>query len=141
MFSSIDICFIHDSLGTGKETDQEKLLANERQNFKLLYEKVNELGGVPMMVRSADMSNTIPDEKVVITYVSYLCARLLDLRQETRAARTIQLAWRAHHLRKEQNMRLVSFFSLFLKLKGPSTVEGCHGCHAEGLYSGGCYFT
>ncbi|XP_041471863.1 LOW QUALITY PROTEIN: abnormal spindle-like microcephaly-associated protein homolog [Lytechinus variegatus] len=95
------------SPSTGKETDQEKLLANERQNFKLLYEKVNELGGVPMMVRSADMSNTIPDEKVVITYVSYLCARLLDLRQETRAARTIQLAWRAHHLRKEEKMRMV----------------------------------
>eukprot|EP00057_Strongylocentrotus_purpuratus_P032518 XP_787918.3 PREDICTED: abnormal spindle-like microcephaly-associated protein homolog isoform X1 [Strongylocentrotus purpuratus] len=95
------------SPSTGKETNQEKLLANERMNFKLLYEKVNELGGVPMMVRSADMSNTIPDEKVVITYVSYLCARLLDLRQETRAARTIQLAWRAHHLRKEQKMRLV----------------------------------
>ncbi|XP_054761637.2 abnormal spindle-like microcephaly-associated protein homolog [Lytechinus pictus] len=95
------------SPSTGKETDQEKLLANERQNFKLLYETVNELGGVPMMVRSADMSNTIPDEKVVITYVSYLCARLLDLRQETRAARTIQLAWRAHHLRKEEKMRMV----------------------------------
>ena len=64
-----------------------------------------------MMVRSADMSNTIPDEKVVITYVSYLCARLLDLRQETRAVRTIQLAWRAHQLRKERKMRVVSLYT------------------------------
>ncbi|XP_072172217.1 abnormal spindle-like microcephaly-associated protein homolog [Diadema setosum] len=92
---------------TGKQTDHDKLLAHERQNFKLLYDKVAELGGVPMMVRSADMSNTIPDEKVVITYVSYLCARLLDLRQETRAVRTIQLAWRAHRLRKEQAAKIL----------------------------------
>ncbi|XP_071499348.1 abnormal spindle-like microcephaly-associated protein homolog [Diadema antillarum] len=92
---------------TGKQTDHDKLLAHERQNFKLLYDKVAELGGVPMMVRSADMSNTIPDEKVVITYVSYLCARLLDLRQETRAVRTIQLAWRAHWLRKEQAAKIL----------------------------------
>jgi abnormal spindle-like microcephaly-associated protein len=47
------------------------------------------------MVKFTDMSNTIPDEKVVITFVSYLCARLLDLRDETRAARKIQAWWRA----------------------------------------------
>ena len=82
------------------------------------------------MLRSADLSCTIPDEKVslmehfcffievihtfqtnicfyniftkcydsqvIITYLSYLCARLLDLRLEGRAARIIQLAWRKH---------------------------------------------
>ena len=52
------------------------------------------------MVRCADMSNTIPDEKVVITYVTYLCARLLDIRHETRAARVIQAAWRNYRNRK-----------------------------------------
>ena len=62
--------------------------------------QVQELGGVPVMLKCSDMSNTIPDEKVVITYVSYLCARLLDIRQETRAARVIQAAWRAFSLRK-----------------------------------------
>ena len=51
------------------------------------------------MVKSADMCGTIPDEKMVITYVSYLCARLLDLRHETRAARIIQAAWRCYRLR------------------------------------------
>ena len=54
------------------------------------------------MIKAADMCNTIPDEKVVLTYTSYLCARLLDLRQETRAARTIQLAWRKYFLSKSK---------------------------------------
>jgi len=62
------------------------------------------------MLRSADMSNTIPDEKVVVTYVSYLCARLLDIRHESRAARVIQLAWRRHHLQKVHQEFLVRLF-------------------------------
>ncbi|XP_064648823.1 abnormal spindle-like microcephaly-associated protein homolog [Lineus longissimus] len=86
------------SPSTGKPTIYSELLANEKENFKVLYDSVSELGGVPIMVKSTDMSNTIPDEKVVITYVSYLCARLLDIREEARAARTIQAAWRKYWL-------------------------------------------
>ena len=59
------------------------------------------------MLKAADMSNTIPDERVVITYVSYVCARLLDLREETRAARIIQLAWRRLRLRRSAQLRQV----------------------------------
>lgn len=36
-----------------------------------------------------------------MSYVSFLCARLLDLRNETRAARVIQGAWRKYRLRKD----------------------------------------
>ena len=63
---------------------------------------MSELGGIPVMVRCADMSNTIPDEKVVITYVTYLCARLLDIRLETRAARVIQVAWRNYRNKRTE---------------------------------------
>ena len=56
--------------------------------------QVTELGGVPILIKPADMSNTIPDEKVTATFVGYLAARLLDLSREIKAARTIQLAWR-----------------------------------------------
>jgi len=54
-----------------------------------------------MMIKSADMSNTIPDEKVVITFVAYLCTRLLDLHEEVRAARIIQTAWRQYWIKKQ----------------------------------------
>lgn len=39
--------------------------------------------------------------QVVMSYLSFLCARLLDLRNETRAARVIQGAWRKCRLRKD----------------------------------------
>ncbi|NXY57930.1 ASPM protein, partial [Callaeas wilsoni] len=78
----------------------KELLDNEKQNFQLINAAVSDLGGIPAMIHHADMSNTIPDEKVVITYLSFLCSRLLDLRQETRAARLIQAAWRNYRLKR-----------------------------------------
>ncbi|XP_023195655.1 abnormal spindle-like microcephaly-associated protein homolog [Xiphophorus maculatus] len=81
--------------------DFKDLLENEKNNFRLVNAAVASLGGVPAMINPADMSNTIPNEKVVMSYVSFLCARLLDLRIETRAARLIQAAWRKHKLRKD----------------------------------------
>ncbi|XP_014667741.1 PREDICTED: abnormal spindle-like microcephaly-associated protein homolog [Priapulus caudatus] len=85
---------------TGKPVD-EKLLMNDKANLKLAFEKIGELGGVPVLTRVADVCNTIPDEKVVLTLVTFLCARLLDLREEIHAARAIQTAWRRHRYRKE----------------------------------------
>uniref|UniRef100_A0A663EJJ5 Calponin-homology (CH) domain-containing protein n=1 Tax=Aquila chrysaetos chrysaetos TaxID=223781 RepID=A0A663EJJ5_AQUCH len=79
----------------------KELLDNERKNFQLINAAVSDLGGIPAMIHHSDMSNTIPDEKVVITYLSFLCSRLLDLRQETRAARLIQSAWRNYRMKKE----------------------------------------
>ncbi|NXC32679.1 ASPM protein, partial [Campylorhamphus procurvoides] len=79
----------------------KELLDNEKKNFQLINAAVSDLGGIPAMIHHSDMSNTIPDEKVVITYLSFLCSRLLDLRHETRAARLIQSAWRNYRLKKE----------------------------------------
>lgn len=57
------------------------------------------IGGVPVMLKTSDMSNTIPDEKTVITYMAYLCARLLSIRNEQHAASVIQSAWRHYRAR------------------------------------------
>lgn len=40
------------------------LLENEKNNFRLVNSAVSFLGGVPAMINPADMSNTIPNEKV-----------------------------------------------------------------------------
>ncbi|XP_068445776.1 abnormal spindle-like microcephaly-associated protein [Clinocottus analis] len=79
----------------------KELLENERNNFGLVNAAVSFLGGVPAMINPADMSNTIPNEKVVMSYLSFLCVRLLDLRNESRAARVIQGAWRKYRLNKQ----------------------------------------
>ncbi|XP_036443214.1 abnormal spindle-like microcephaly-associated protein [Colossoma macropomum] len=81
--------------------DFRELLENEKGNFQLVNTAVSYLGGVPAMISPEDMSNTIPNEKVVTCYLSFLCARLLDLRNETRAARVIQSAWRRYKLQKD----------------------------------------
>lgn len=42
----------------------KELLENEKSNFRLVNTAVSYLGGVPAMINPADMSNTIPSEKV-----------------------------------------------------------------------------
>ena len=74
--------------------------SNERENFKLLSEGLKGLAEVPSMIFSADMMGTIPDEKVVITFVAYLCAALVDTSEEFRAARRIQRYWRKYRYLK-----------------------------------------
>ncbi|GAB1599350.1 spindle-like microcephaly-associated homolog [Argonauta hians] len=93
---------------TGKPKIYETLLANEAENFKVINKKVNAIGGVPAMLRHSDMSNTIPDEKVVITYVTYLAIRLLEIRHEARAASVIQMAWRKYIWRQKQKLQKVT---------------------------------
>lgn len=43
----------------------KELLDNEKRNFHLINAAVSDLGGVPSMIHHSDMSNTIPDEKVI----------------------------------------------------------------------------
>ncbi|XP_051977861.1 abnormal spindle-like microcephaly-associated protein [Xyrauchen texanus] len=104
-FSSSDSDSSFDTLHTMQSeslsVDFRELLENERNNFHLVNSAVSYLGGVPAMINPEDMSNTIPNEKVVTCYLSFLCARLLDLRNETRAARVIQGAWRRYKLQKD----------------------------------------
>uniref|UniRef100_H2S1U5 Assembly factor for spindle microtubules n=1 Tax=Takifugu rubripes TaxID=31033 RepID=H2S1U5_TAKRU len=91
-----------DSLPADSQSVEFKeLLENEKSNFRLINTAVSFLGGVPAMINPSDMSNTIPNEKVVVLYLSFLCARLLNLRNETRAARVIQTAWRKYRLNKD----------------------------------------
>ncbi|XP_051551032.1 abnormal spindle-like microcephaly-associated protein homolog isoform X3 [Myxocyprinus asiaticus] len=97
--SSFDI--LHTMQAESLSVDFRELLENERNNFHLVNSAVSFLGGVPAMINPEDMSNTIPNEKVVTCYLSFLCARLLDLRNDTRAARVIQGAWRRYKLQKD----------------------------------------
>ncbi|XP_070602481.1 abnormal spindle-like microcephaly-associated protein homolog isoform X2 [Erythrolamprus reginae] len=90
----------------------KELLDNEKRNFQLINAAVSDLGGIPAMIQHSDMSNTIPDEKVVIIYVSFLCSRLISLSKEIRAAQLIQSAWRKYRLKilaetKEQKFNAV----------------------------------
>ena len=79
------------------------------QNTIANLPQTSELGGVPMLIRSADMSNTIPDQKITATFLTYLAARLLDLSAEMTAARTIQLFWRRYSANKKEKQFKVKY--------------------------------
>lgn len=55
--------------------DFKELLDNEKSNFRLINTAVSFLGGVPAMINPADMSNTIPNEKVrsQTQHNAYIC--------------------------------------------------------------------
>ncbi|KAG0017640.1 hypothetical protein BGZ82_000710, partial [Podila clonocystis] len=90
---------IKDPLTVAKEMD--------RFNYRLLQSKVQALGGVPVSLRHSDLSNVgIPDEKAVILFVTYLCARLMHLNKDIRAAKTIQRIWRKKHYGRREETRL-----------------------------------
>ena len=72
----------------------DRLLANERRNFKLFVDRVKVLGGIPLLIRPVDMINTIPDEKVTTAFLAYLASRLFEHEAQTKAAKVIQIAWR-----------------------------------------------
>ena len=77
---------------------------------------MTELGGVPILIKAGDMSNTIPDEKVTATFVGYLAARLLDLSREIKAARIIQV------MIKVDIMSFKSFMSFSFSLPGEESL-------------------
>ncbi|EGD77388.1 hypothetical protein PTSG_08483 [Salpingoeca rosetta] len=86
---------------------RQQLLENEKGNYKLISQALKKLGGVPLLAKSKDMCGTVPDERVVISYVSCLCTRLLDINQEQRACLVIQRHWRRFHKRREEELAVV----------------------------------
>ena len=77
------------------EMDSAKVTA-QKNNFALLVKTVKRLGGVPNMLSATDMIDQCPDEKAVLTYVAYISSRVLDIRCQLDAAKTIQRSWRSY---------------------------------------------
>lgn len=73
-------------------SEYRKALDNERANFQLVNECAAALGSVPVLLPQFDSEN-IPEEKMMMLFVSYLCSRLLVSRDEIVAAKKIQRVW------------------------------------------------
>ncbi len=65
-----------------------------RRNFELLHSAVRRLGRVPADMLSPDDFADGLDEQSVALFVAHLCARLLEVSREERAAATITQAMR-----------------------------------------------
>lgn len=58
------VCYVLLKGPDSPSAEFKELLENEKNNFRLVNAAVSFLGGVPAMINPADMSNTIPNEKV-----------------------------------------------------------------------------
>ena len=66
------------------------------QNFGAVFSVMRALGGIPETISAMDFEEQGPDETAVILYVSHMCARLLQVSREERAALTIQRMWKIY---------------------------------------------
>lgn len=66
------------------------------------------MSGVPLLFKATQIINGIPEEKVMIAHISYLCSKLLEIRQESRAAICIQKVWRNYSDLKKLMMHQVN---------------------------------
>ncbi|CAD7701025.1 unnamed protein product, partial [Ostreobium quekettii] len=75
--------------------DRRRLVA---RNFELASEAVCALGGTPEAPAADDFAHHGAEEKAIVLFVAFLCARLLETSKEDRAALVIQRAWRGRIL-------------------------------------------
>ncbi|GBG26415.1 Abnormal spindle-like microcephaly-associated protein-like [Hondaea fermentalgiana] len=77
-------------------SEYRRSLENERANFQLVNECATALGSVPVLLPQFDSEN-VPEEKMMLLFVTYLSSRLLVSRDEIAAATRIQAVWRQHY--------------------------------------------
>lgn len=111
-------------------SSKEELIEAAKDNIDLLNTKIREIGGIPALLNARHMVGGMPDEKVMIAFVTYLCVRLLEVSQENHATRVIQMAWRTFSRKKEairerqrlQRLKLVEADQLMAKKKAAAAV-------------------
>jgi len=81
------------SLSESSRMQFKHVLENERYNSTLANLCIEELGGIPPMLPVMDSCN-VPEEKCVITALSYIFCRLIETSKEVRSAKIIQEAFR-----------------------------------------------
>eukprot|EP00210_Caulerpa_lentillifera_P009279 g8844.t1 len=66
------------------------------QNFSTVFSIMRALGGIPETISASDFEEQGPEESAVQLYVAFMCARLLQVSKEERAALTIQKMWKIY---------------------------------------------
>lgn len=69
-------------------------IAGVRTNLQLAQAAAQALGDIPPILSAPNFLERGPDEKAVIIFVAFLCARVLEASKEDRAAQVIQHCYR-----------------------------------------------
>ena len=85
----------------------QKASKREKENYRALFQALKQLGDVPMMVNYADMAgpDASPNEGIISAFLMYLFRRLIELVEQSRAARVIQKCFRKYLSMKEEIQR------------------------------------
>jgi hypothetical protein len=93
-------CALFDAGGCVRDGSAERHRAGVARNFAAAHRAARSLGAVPQMLSAGDWAEHGPDERAVLLYVAFLCARLLETSREDRAAHVLQSAWREARARR-----------------------------------------
>lgn len=69
-------------------------IAGVMSNLRLAQAAAQALGDIPPILSAPNFLERGPDEKAVIIFVAFLCARVLEVSKEDRAAQVIQQWYR-----------------------------------------------
>ncbi|DAZ93395.1 TPA: hypothetical protein N0F65_009714 [Lagenidium giganteum] len=83
----------------------DQALENERSHFRLVNERVKQLGEIPVLVPEHYHSQNPPEEKMVVTFVCYLQSRLMESSKEIHAACRLKRWWRSPFLQRKLRMK------------------------------------
>lgn len=106
-----------------KNLSLDRARYNEKLNSALAHARMSGLGGIPSMMPATD-TTIVPDEKSLIVYLCYACARLIESRQEVQAIEKIQHQYRLFWTRR-QRVR---------KFKAAAIIAKVWGEHKEQYY-------
>ena len=76
------------------ETARAAHIAGVRCNLRLVQAAAQALGDIPSILSAPNFLEQGPDERAVIIVVAFLCARVLEVSKEERAAQVIQQCYR-----------------------------------------------
>jgi abnormal spindle-like microcephaly-associated protein len=72
------------------EAARQVHIAGVKSNLQLAQAAAHALGDVPPILSAPGFLEHGPDEKAVVVFLSFLCARMLEVSKEDRAAQVIQ---------------------------------------------------
>ena len=81
-------------IGSMDESARAAHITGVTSNLHLAQAAAQALGDIPPILSAPNFLERGPDEKAVIIFVSFLCARVLEVSKEERAAQVIQHCYR-----------------------------------------------
>jgi hypothetical protein len=105
------------------EAARQVHIAGVKANLQLAQAAAQALGDVPPILSAPGFLEHGPDEKAIVVFLSFLCARVLEVSKEDRAAQVIQHFFRQRKShqpgqeKRQEKIRIHLLASIYRKAK------------------------